>query len=133
MVTGINPLDISLSGMNAQKTKMEFIAQNLANTDTVMTADGSFYKRQAPVFEEVLDMEGNPGGVKIKEITKENAAGALRYEPGSPYADKTGFVKYPEISSSKEMSELINAQRTYEANIAVVSSIKSMLNKALEI
>jgi flagellar basal-body rod protein FlgC len=129
----MKPLEISQSGMQAQKARMELIAANIANSDTVMTKDGSFYKRQTPVFESIVDAENNNTGVRIKEVIKEDTAGEMKYEPGNPYADPKGFVKYPEISVVREMTDLISAQRAYEANLAVASSVKAIDSKTLEI
>jgi flagellar basal-body rod protein FlgC len=129
----LKPMEISLSGMQAQKTKMELIAANVANSDTIMTKEGGFYKRQTPVFESIVDEEGRNAGVQVKEVTQENSNGVLKFEPNNPYADAKGFVKYPEISTVREMTDLISAQRAYEANIAVASSVKNMLSKTLDI
>ncbi|MGD0566187.1 MAG: flagellar basal body rod protein FlgC [Candidatus Goldiibacteriota bacterium] len=129
----LKPMEISVSGMQAQKEKMEIIAANVANSDTVMTKEGSFYKRQTPVFESIVDDEGKNSGVQVKEIMQEASNGVLKYEPNNPYADQKGFVKYPEINTVREMTDLISAQRAYEANIAVASSVKNMLSKTLDI
>jgi flagellar basal-body rod protein FlgC len=133
MVDFLKPIDISMSGMDAQKSRLEIIAGNIANTDTVMTKEGTFFKRQDPVFETVYDEENNVAGVKLKEIQPEASDGVLRYEPGNPYADKTGHVRYPDISIEREMTDMVGAQRAYEANLAVATSAKSMLIKTLDI
>ncbi len=128
----LTPIEISMTALDAQKRKLEIIAENIANADTVMTPSGTFYKRQVPVFEQVLDNEGVKG-VKITEIKTEESEGVLRYEPSNPYADSRGFVKYPDINIVTEMTEMISAQRAYEANLAVAGSVRSMVAKALEI
>jgi flagellar basal-body rod protein FlgC len=129
----LNPIEIAGSGLKAQKMRMELIAANIANVDTILTKEGSFYKRQTPVFESVIDSESRIAGVRVKEIVAEQSQGILKYEPQNPYADSNGFVRYPDISIVREMTELISAQRAYEANLAVASSVKSMMSKALEI
>jgi flagellar basal-body rod protein FlgC len=98
-----------------------------------MTQDGSFYKRQTPVFETVVDGENMNAGVQVKEVVNEDSQGVMKYEPGNPYADTKGFVKYPDISTVREMTDLISAQRAYEANVAVISSAKAIYAKTLEI
>jgi flagellar basal-body rod protein FlgC len=129
----LKPIEISQSGLQAQKTRMEIIAANIANTDTVMTKAGSFYKRQTPVFESVVDEENMNSGVKIKEVAQEDSQGVPKYEPANPYADSKGFVKYPDISMVREMTDMISAQRAYEANLVVISSAKAMNARTLEI
>lgn len=129
----LNPIEIAGSGLRAQKIKMEIIAANIANVDTILTKEGSFYKRQTPVFESVVEGESRIAGVRVKEIITEQSEGILKYEPQNPYADSQGFVRYPDISIVREMTELINAQRIYEANLAVVSSVKNIMSKILEI
>jgi len=129
----LKPMEISLTGMQAQKMKMELIASNVANSDTIMTKDGGFYKRQTPVFETMVDDEGRAAGVKVKEVVQEPSDGVQKFEPNNPYADSKGYVKYPDISTVREMTDLISAQRAYEANIAVASSVKNMISKSLEI
>lgn len=127
-------LNIPHSGMMAQKLKIELISENIANSDTIMTLDGDVYKRKTPIFEEIYNFEKNSfEGVKVKSIIKENSEGILKYEPNHPLADKNGYVKYPDINIIRELTDLINAQRAYEANLAVFNSIKSIINKSLEI
>jgi len=129
----LKPLEISQTGMQAQKLRMELISANIANADTIMTKEGSFYKRQTPVFEAIVDEEGANSGVMVKDVVKEESQGVPRYEPQNPYADAKGYVKGPDISIVREMTDLIGAQRAYEANLAVASSVKSMLTRTLDI
>ena len=116
----------------------------MANANTTRATGGMPYRRQMVVFEEnkgrsFSDYLGkyndrmNGKGVAIKEIVEDNTPFKLKYEPGHPDADEHGYVRMPNVEIVKEMVDMIDAQRAYQANITAMNSTKSMLMKALEI
>jgi flagellar basal-body rod protein FlgC len=141
-------MEISASGLSAQRTRLNVISQNLANAQTTRTESGGPYRRkvtvfQAEPFQTHLDAatEGpnyvtgqDPRrGVLVKDVADDPSDFKKVYDPSHPDADGQGYVLYPNVNVVVEMANLINAQRTYEANAAAVSASKSMANKALEL
>jgi len=136
-------LNVSGSGLSAERTRLNIIANNMANINTTRTAEGGSYRRRQVVFETVLadateqldsSMEGNLGkGVRVSEIVKDQTPFKKVYDPKHPDADEAGYVSLPNVNISEEMVDLISASRAYEANVAVIKATKSMLNKSLEI
>lgn len=132
-------MDVSASGLKAQRVRMETVASNLANAYTTRTAEGGPYRRRDVVFEAVspgrfsdaLDAAMNQ--VRVAAITEDQNPGRLRYEPGHPDADPQGYVEYPNVDAVVEMVNLLGASRSYEANLTVFEATKSLLLRALEI
>ncbi len=134
MVGEISAREIAVSGLRAQRIRMNVIANNIANAETTRTPDGGPFRRQLAVFQGArLDRHPEDFGVRVKGIVGDFTPFRTVYEPGSPDADATGYVKYPNISIAIEMVDLISAQRAYDANIAVIASGRRMDLKALEI
>ncbi len=130
-------LEISTTGMLAQRVRMDVVSSNLANANSV-NDKGEPYQRRIPVFEAVLDKEMQEGKnslpkVHVKEIAKDKTPFKLRYDPANPLADKNGYVKLPNINPLKEMVDMISAMRSYEANLTAFNSHKDLLLKAIEI
>lgn len=134
-------LDISASGLSAERMRMKVIANNIANAQVTETPDGGPYKRQQVEFASELkrSMIGrsakdvNLSGVKVKGITESEEPPNIMYIPGHPKADEEGFVKMPNVSISKEMVDLMTTSRSYEANTAVISTFRKMVERALNI
>ncbi len=133
-------LDVSASGLSAERMRMSVIANNIANAQVTETPDGGPYKRQQVEFANELrrSMIGsaknaNLSGVKVKGIVESKEAPNMIYIPGHPKADANGFVKMPNVSISREMVDLMAASRSYEANTAVISAFRKMTDKALNI
>ena len=139
-------LDISASGLTAQRLRMDTISQNIANVNTTNTRNGTPYKRKVPVFEERTtggifngylvsaykgDNIGN--GVRVSNIIEDNAPFKKVYEPGHPDADAEGYVSLPNVEVVTEMVNMISASRSYEANVTAINTTKSISMKALEI
>lgn len=119
-------------GLDAQRTRLEVIAQNLANIHTTKTADGGPYQRQIVNFAESLDAMGNRS-VKIDSVTRDPQPGAARFDPSHPHADENGRVQMPNVSLSHEMVDMLSASRAYEANLSAAKTSRSLAQKALEI
>jgi flagellar basal-body rod protein FlgC len=125
-------LDIDGSGMTAHKEWMETISNNLANINTTRTNSGGPYKRQTVEFEStskfdtILNREVG-SGVRVKQIVQDNHT-KMVYDPQNPDADKQGYVQYPEIDMTSEMTDMLMAQRGYEANATALSSNKQIID-----
>ncbi|KAB2648375.1 MAG: flagellar basal body rod protein FlgC [Verrucomicrobia bacterium] len=130
-ITGIKSTG---SALNAEKIRMDIVAQNIANAHTTRDVDGNPYKRKVVSFEAVLGSErGTSGGVRVSGITNDNREGETIYNPQHPHADKDGVVRMPNVNLSIEMVDMLSASRAYEANLAVVRNAKQMAAKALAI
>ncbi|MCC6488326.1 MAG: flagellar basal body rod protein FlgC [Candidatus Hydrogenedentes bacterium] len=136
MLEAVSARDIAVSGLRAQRTRMNVIAQNIANAMSPVTAKGGAFRRQMTILsgEPVTPIASvDKLGVEVKKIASDPSPLRRVFEPGNPYADADGYVEYPNIDLAVEMVDLVSAQRAYEANIAVVLSSKRMTQKALEI
>ena len=141
----LNSINISASGLTAEKLRMDVISRNIANLNTTRTANGTPYRRQVVVFQEgdkqmpfseyLSDASRNliGAGVKVSGITEDKTPFKSVYDPGHPDADEKGYVKMPNIDVMTEMVNMISASRAYEANVTAINSAKSMALKALEI
>lgn len=127
--------DISTSALNAQRLRLDTIASNIANVDTVIQPDGTPgpYRRRTPVFQVQRTPEGGLG-VGVKSIEMDNAPFNYRFDPGNPLADPaTGRVAYPNVNLSTEYVNALETTRAYEANITAVETTKSMMNSTLHL
>lgn len=135
----ISGIDVTGSALAAQKTRLEIVAQNIANAQTTRTANGGPYQRQMVSFETELERSslaagGAPlQGVKIAAIQTDRTPGQQVYNPQHPDAGPDGLVTMPNVNLSYEMVDLINASRAYEANLAVAKNSRQMAMKTLEI
>ena len=143
--------NVSTSGMSAQRTRINVVSANIANAKTTHTLEGGPYKKQQVVFEDILvanskktntnDVETTNNknsdislrGVGVKSIVQSDAKPIMRYEPAHPDADEKGYVAYPDINPVVEMVDLIEAMRSYEANVASFEAHKNMDMKTLDI
>ena len=137
-------MNISASGMTAQQTRVDIISQNIANVNTTRDADGNVYKRKTVIFQEkdytsFSDVLGgataNLGkGVKVQKIVEDSESECRKvYDPTNPDADDDGYVTYPNVNTVTEMTNLIDATRSYEANVTSFNATKAMLQKTLEL
>ena len=128
-----NAIDVSVSGLTAQRVRMNTIAMNMANVDTVDSPDGGPYQRRSVVFESGMDARDRNGqGVHVSEINKE-AVYRWKFDPSHPYADDKGYVKLPGIEPMVEMVNMMEARQAYEANLTAIEVTKAMLNSSLRI
>ena len=140
-----NALNISATGLTAQRLRMDVISQNIANINTTRTSEGGPYRRKHVIFQEIPDQSFSsvfqknlnrpvPGaGVRIAEIAADNASGNRIYEPAHPDADTDGYVIMPNVNITEEMVNMISASRAYEANVTAINSSKSIIAKTMEI
>jgi len=138
----LSSLNISGSGLTAQKLRMDVIAQNIANADTTRTEEGGPYLKKSVVFtesgrggsfSEVLKGKQSPGGVTVTGIIEDQQAVKPVYDPDNPDANEEGYVMLPDINTTQEMVDLISASRSYEANITAFNAVKQMAQDALRI
>lgn len=132
-------LDISTSGMMAQRTRLDVISANIANKDTILDAQGNYspYRRRIAFMS-----AGNPNassnggrdlGVHINEIGQDQAPFKLKYAPSSPYADEAGYIKMPNIDTTTEQIDAMEAVRAYEANVVAAETTKQMMALGLRL
>jgi flagellar basal-body rod protein FlgC len=126
-------LDISASGMAADRLRMQVIAENLANANSTKGADGEPYRRKSVSLQEAPSFETVLGGVEVKGITEDPSPGRRVYDPANPDADQQGYVTLPNVDSVTEMVDLITASRGYDANVQALNAAKQMFQKALDI
>jgi flagellar basal-body rod protein FlgC len=134
----ISGIDITASALNAQKTRLDIIAQNIANAQTTRTAAGGPYQRQLISFETELVRQAGNGqpalrGVQISSITSDKTPGERIHDPQHPDADSQGMVTMPNVNLAYEMVDLITATRAYEANLAVAKNGREMAQRTFQI
>ena len=143
------PFDIAASGMTAQRFRMDVIAENIANVSTTRTEDGGPYRRKIVTFEEKQLKAGVPSfgnilkestaaytgnGVKVTKVSEDTETDfIMEYDPSHPDADENGYVSYPNVNTVTEMTNLIDASRSYEANVTAFSAIKSMATTGISV
>lgn len=141
MIQAFNTLRISASGLSAERLRMDTIASNMANAETTRGANGQPYRRKVAVFQENLDNELNkngqyeqvPMGVKAVGVVEDSSPFKRVYDPTNPDADANGYVSMPNVNILNEMSDMMVATRSYEADVSAINAEKSMFSKALEI
>lgn len=127
-------LYISAAGMKAEGTRLKVIAENLANADSTAPAPGEMpYRRKTVTFENVLNRQLGVDEVKVASVGVDTSAFQRKYEPGAPGADSQGYVLYPNVNPLIETMDMQEAQRTYEANLNVVATSKSMLLQTINL
>jgi|WetSurMetagenome_2_1015567.scaffolds.fasta_scaffold133600_3 flagellar basal-body rod protein FlgC len=149
-------LRIGASGLSAQRLRLDLISNNIANAETTRTDNGGPYQRQDVVFKaqngfasflptdlqnlqinnsgHTLELGNNkPGGVDVAQITTDKTPGQRVYDPTHPDADKDGYVTYPNVDLVVEMTNMLSATRSYEANLQMIDAAKRMASKALDI
>jgi flagellar basal-body rod protein FlgC len=125
-------MDISASGLRAQRTRMNVISSNIANAHTTRTDEGGPYKRRDVILRE-NSFEGQLTSVEVEAIQTNPTPGEQLYDPGNPDADDQGYVTMPNVNLMEEMVNMMNATRAFEANTIAVKAQKDMALKALNI
>lgn len=123
-------MQIAASGLTAQRFRMDVIASNLANVDTTRTPQGGPFRREMAVFQA---RQGSVPGVEVVGIKQDPSPFRRIYDPGNPDADASGYVSMPNINPVMEMTDMISASRSYEANITAIQAFKGMAQKAMDI
>ena len=130
----IKSIAIAATGMRAQAGRMRIISENIANANSTATAPGGDpYRRRIVTFRAELDRELGAHVVELGRVATDSSDFRVRHEPDNPMADAKGDVKYPNVNPLIEMTDLRDAQRSYEANLNVISATRRMLQRTLDI
>lgn len=143
----LSSLDIVGSALSAERFRMNVVMQNIANAQTTETADGEPYRRKQVVFQErqlnfdeaLQQASGKSnenmgsGGVRVTDVVESDADFKPVYDPSNPNADENGYVLYPNVDTTEEMVDLMDSSNAYETNLTVLSVMKAMINKTLDI
>jgi flagellar basal-body rod protein FlgC len=140
MINLLPGVQSTTAALTAERTRLDTIAQNIANVNTTRGLDGKPYQRQQVVFESVMDrarmstgVEPQMSGPKVSKIEKDPRPPQSVYQPGHPDANRAGMVQMPNVNVHEEMADLIAASRTFDANLAVLKTAKQMTMQALSI
>jgi len=130
----IKSMVIAASGLRAQAGRMRVISENIANADSTPDAPGGEpYRRKIISFRDEMDRTLGANVVTLGHVLTDQSAFRLKYEPGHPAADANGNVKYPNVNAMVEMTDMRDAQRSYEANINVITATRRMIQRTIDI
>ena len=130
----LKAMAIAASGLRAQAGRMRIISENIANADSTPTGPRSDpYRRKVPSFRSEVDRALNVQLVELGKTRTDTSDFQVKYEPGHPAADKNGNVKFPNVNPILEMTDMREAQRSYEANINVITATRRMLQRTIDI
>jgi flagellar basal-body rod protein FlgC len=124
---------IAIAGMKAQAQRLRVVSENMANADSVaQTPDGLPYRRKVVTFKNELDRANGITAVKIDKVRPDSSEFQRRYDPKHPAADRDGYILAPNINPLIEMMDMREAQRSYEANMNVINTSRSLLSRTVE-
>jgi flagellar basal-body rod protein FlgC len=137
-------LSVSASGMAAERTRAELLAENLANSETTRTPEGGPYRRKDAVFTSApqsspfaavfqTEMGSGVNGVSVSDVVEDTSDPVKRYLPGHPDADQDGYVAFPRINPAEDMVDLLGAARGYQGNVAAMTAIKDMILHSIDL
>ena len=130
----LKSIAIAASGLRAQSGRMRIIAENVANSDSTAATPGSEpYRRKIATFKNEMDRALEIPVVTLGRVRTDPSDFRIKHEPGHPNADENGNVKYPNVNALVEMTDMREAQRSYEANINVISASRRMIQRTIEI
>lgn len=130
----IKSLQVAASGLHAQIGRMRIITENIANADsTATTPGGDPYRRKIVTFKSVLDNSLGAQVVKLGRVEPDNSDFRIKHEPGNPAADAKGDVKYPNVNTLVELTDLRDAQQSYQSNLNVITATRRMLQRTIDI
>jgi flagellar basal-body rod protein FlgC len=130
----LKSIAIAASGLRAQAGRMRIIAENLANSDSTAQQPGADpYRRKIPTFRSEVDKTLDAQVVALGRVRVDQSEFRLKFEPGNPSADANGNVKYPNVNSLIEMTDMREAQRSYEANLNLIGASRRMIQRTLDI
>jgi flagellar basal-body rod protein FlgC len=130
----LKSMQIAASGLRAQTGRMQVIAENVANADsTAQRPGGDPYRRKIPTFRSEMDRALEANTVTMGKVRQDPTDFRTKYEPGHPAADQNGYVKYPNVNSLIEMNDMREAQRSYEANVNVITATRRMIQRTIDL
>jgi flagellar basal-body rod protein FlgC len=132
-------LQVSASGMQAERTRAETLVENMANAETTRTPGGGPYKRKDVTFSSELQESPFSAvfqnelatGVSVSQISEDDSAPEMRYLPNHPDANSEGYVAFPKMNPAEDMADLLNTTRSYQANIAAMTAVKDMITNSI--
>ena len=130
-----NVFQVSSSAMTAQSMRLNAVASNPANADSIVASDGQPYRAKQVVFEAVpMGRAGDDArGVRVRQVIEDPAPPRLVYDPRNPAADEKGYVAFPNVNVVEEMTNMISASRSYQTNVEVMNTAKTMMLRTLQI
>jgi flagellar basal-body rod protein FlgC len=128
----LNIFNVAGSAISAQSQRLNVVASNLANVDTVAGPDGQAYKARQVTFQTQLMGEVGAAGVKVSTVSEDQTAGRRVHDPKHPSADAEGYVTYSNVNAVEEMVNMISASRSYQNNVEVMNTAKTLLLKTLQ-
>ncbi len=130
-----NVFQVSSSAMTAQSMRLNAVASNLANADSIVSSDGKSYRAKQVVFE--ATPMGSAGdlskGVRVRQVVDDASPPRMVYDPKNPAADEKGYVAFPNVNVVEEMTNMISASRSYQTNVEVMNTAKTMMLRTLQI
>jgi flagellar basal-body rod protein FlgC len=130
----LKSMAIAASGLRAQSGRMRVIAENIANAEsTAQRPGGNPYRRKIPTFRSEMDRALESQTMTMGKVRQDPSEFRTKYEPGHPAADANGYVKYPNVNSLVEMTDMREAQRSYEANLNVIGATRRMIQKTIDL
>jgi flagellar basal-body rod protein FlgC len=130
----LKSMQVAASGLRAQAGRMRVISENIANADSTPASPGADpYRRRVPTFTSEFNRALEARTVGVGKVRTDTSEFRLKYEPGHPAADANGNVKYPNVNSLVEMTDMRDAQRSYEANVNVISATRRMIQRTIDI
>jgi flagellar basal-body rod protein FlgC len=130
----LKSMAIAASGLRAQSGRMRVIAENIANAEsTAQRPGGNPYRRKIPTFRSEMDRALESQTIAMGKVRQDPSEFRTKYEPGHPAADANGYVKYPNVNSLVEMTDMREAQRSYEANLNVIGATRRMIQKTIDL
>ncbi|MFN5454211.1 flagellar basal body rod protein FlgC [Bradyrhizobium sp.] len=130
----VRSMSIATSGLGAEAGRMRVISENIANADsTAAKAGGDPYRRKVPTFSSALDRALDAKVVTLGKVVPDQSSFRVKYDPSNPAADASGNVKYPNVNPLVEMTDMRDAQRSYEANLNIIGATRRMIQRTLDI
>jgi flagellar basal-body rod protein FlgC len=134
-MSSFNIFDIAGSGMNAQSLRLNLVASNLSNANSVSSSLETVYKSRQPVFaaelKDVMDQQNAASGVNVLGVVESQAPAVMEYAPNHPMADKAGYIYKPNVNTVEEMADMMSASRSYQNNVEVLNTAKDLMLQTL--
>lgn len=135
-MSAFNIFDIAGSGMNAQSLRLNLVASNISNANTVSSSEGDVYKSRQPVFaaelKNVLDSQNAASKVNVLGVVESQAPAVMEYAPNHPMADSNGYIFKPNVNTVEEMANMMSASRSYQNNVEVLNTAKQLMLQTLK-
>jgi flagellar basal-body rod protein FlgC len=132
-----NVMDISSTGMHAESVRLNTVASNIANANTVSSSYGETYKARHPVFSttfnEAMDSQTKGAGVRVMGIVESDKPLQIEYAPHNPLADENGYIYKPNVNIIEEMADMMSASKAYETNVQVADTTKRIFRRVLQL